>query len=254
MGEGNARIFNIVSLVFLVLTVLFLVFVVVRLMGPPVQTQEVAIALPTERGFPTLPPSNTPTSTQPPTFTPTASNTPTPTMTLSATATISPSPTITETPQDTPTPSNTPTPLNTDTPTPTATPTGPTPTLEPTQSPFLFQLRELTITLTQNYTNTLGCAWQGIGGQVLDQNGQAVNGIQVFVFGNGFDFPPTNSGDNSLYGPGGWEVAVDNKINTLGYFVELRSSLGTVVSERIPVQFPGDCTKNLALVNFTRTR
>jgi hypothetical protein len=116
----------------------------------------------------------------------------------------------------------------------------------------LYDLRSEPI-FTQNFANTAGCAWQGIGGQVFDINGLPINGLRIHVFSNQFD-QFVDSGSNSLYGAGGWEVPVDSKISTNIYFVELLSPGGTVISPRVQVGFPSDCLKNLALVNFEQKR
>jgi hypothetical protein len=252
MGQGNARIFNFISLIFLALTIIVIIAVALRVAGPAVTPQTVG-ELPTPFILPTLTPSNTAPPTLPPTFTSTPTNTQTPTDTLSPTPTITTSATITETPRATDTPSLTPTPSISPSPTPTETPTGPTPTLAPTVSPFLFDLREGQIIFTTNFANSAGCAWQGIGGQVLDQAGAAFNGLRLHIFGGEID-RRVDSGSNSLYGPGGWEQPIDNKINPNTYYVELESQAGTVISPRITVTFPSDCTKNLALVNFVQVR
>lgn len=249
---GNTRIFNIITIVFVVLTVLWLLFVITRLLAPPVAVQEAAV-LPTALVLPSVTPSLTPTNTLTPTHTLTPTQTLTPTITPPPTFTPEPSATITDTPAPTFTPTETPTPLATFTPEPSATPTGPTPTFTPTISPFPFDLRNSTITFTQNTYNSAGCAWQGIGGQVTDTTGQPLNGIRVHVFGAGID-AFTTSGDNTLYGAAGWEVPVDTVINGNTYFVELQSAQGTVISPRVQVAFPNDCTQNLAFLTFQQTR
>jgi hypothetical protein len=149
-------------------------------------------------------------------------------------------PTITLTPSETPVP-------------PSETPSGPTNTPEPTLSPFLYDLRNGQPIFTQNFANTAGCAWQGIGGQVFDINGLPLNGLKIHVFNNQFD-RTVDSGSNSLYGAGGWEVPVESTISANIYFVELLSPGGTVISPRVQVGFPSDCLKNLALVNFEQKR
>lgn len=252
MGQGNARIFNIISIVFLLLSVVVIILVVMRLLGPAVTPQATG-ALPTPLVLPSETPTITPTSTQPPTFTLTPTDTLTPTETETPTLTITTSATITDTPAATDTPSATPTPAQTDTPVPTATPTGPTETPVPTLSPFLFDLREGQIILTSNFANSAGCAWQGIGGQVFDLQGAPMNGLRLHVYGADID-RRVDSGSNSLYGAAGWEQPVDNKINGNTYYVELESQGGTIISPRVSVQFPSDCTKNLALVNFIQVR
>ncbi len=252
MGRGNARTFNIISIIFLLLSIVVIIIVVSRLVGPPATAQDVG-SLPTPMELPSVTPSFTPLPTLPATFTPTPTNTLTPTDTLSPTPSVTTSPTITDTPAATSTPSLTPTPANSDTPVPTETPTGPTPTLEPSLSPFLFDLREGNVIFTSNFANTAGCAWQGIGGQVFDLGGAPMDGLRLHVFGGDID-RRVDSGSNSLYGAAGWEMPVDNKITANTYYVELESQGGTVISPRITVTFPSDCTKNLALVNFVQVR
>lgn len=254
MGQGSSRIYNLISLIFLILTIVVIVLVITSFFGPPAAGPVAPVVVPTELVLPSVTPSNTPTVTLPPTLTLTPTNTLTPTETLPPTPTPTVSPTITDTPGPTDTPSATPTPSISPTPTPTETPTGPTNTPVPTLSPFLYDLRDGQPIYTQNFANTAGCAWQGIGGQVFDINGMAVTGMQVRITGPNVGERFVTSGSNSLYGAGGWEQPVDNKINGNTYYVELLSAGGTPISPQIQIAFVMDCTKNLALVNFVQVR
>lgn len=251
MGQSG-RVYNFISIIFLVLTVLWVAFVISRLLGPTVETQALA-DLPTPVTLPTLTPSSTLPPSATPTDTPTPTETLTPTVTPTETPTLTVSPTITDTPGPTSTPTDTPTPPATFTPTATDTPSGPTATFTATTSPFPFDLRENEVVFTQNFANQAGCAWQGIGGQVFDLNGNPLNGLMVHVFGPNID-RFVLSGSNTQYGEGGWEQPVDNVINTSTYFVQLETTAGTVISPRVQVTFPGDCARNLALVRFIQTR
>ncbi|MEZ4669168.1 MAG: hypothetical protein R3E39_14770 [Anaerolineae bacterium] len=253
MRDGNTTTYNVISLIFLVLTVLTVIFVIVRIQGPEAVQPTVEAAVPTAFILPSVTPTSSPTSTQVPTFTFTPTDTLSPTPSLSPTASMTVSPTITETATATETPPATNTPENSPTPTPTETPTGPTPTHPPTLSPYLYDLRQGQVIFTQNFANAAGCAWQGIGGQVFDINGSPLNGLKIHVFNTAFD-RVVDSGTNSLYGPGGWEVPLDNKISPTTYFVELLSPAGTVISPRVTVIFPSDCARNVGLVNFIQTR
>lgn len=241
-------LYNAITLLFTLLTIGMIVFVVIQLSGPSLVTEEVA-ELPTVVVLPTLTPSNTPTRTIPPTFTPTFTVTPSPTLTLTVTSsvtptfTVSPSPTITDTPAASPTP--------TITETSNVTPTPGTPTATP-PPPYIFSQRGET-RFSSNFANTLGCAWQGIGGQVFDLQGiEMTTPYQIHVYGGGID-QVVNTGSNSIYGPSsGWEVQVSSATNTNTYFVELRTSFGTVVSAPVQVTFAQDCTRNVALVDFVQ--
>ncbi len=257
---GNNRIYNIISLIFLLLTLAMIVFVVIKMAGPPAERPIDVASLPT--GIPSrtpLPPTDTPTPEPPtltPSNTPTPSSTPTLTPTLSPTPSVVPSETITNTPGPTDTPAESPTPSSTPTQTPSLTPEGPTPTSAPTQSPFPFALRDDEIPIIRNFANSAGCAWQGVGGQVFNINGDEYSqgGLQVHVYNNEFE-STIRIGSNSLYGPiSGWEVAVAQQINQNFYYVQLETLTGTVVSDRIEVNFPGDCDQNVALVRFIQVR
>lgn len=256
---GSDRIFNLVSILFVVLTVVIAVFVGLRLVSPPPTDTVDASLLPTAGVIPTITPtftpSNTPT-TLPPTFTYTPTDTPLPSATFTQTLTSAPTNTITPTPSPTPLISATPT--ITPSPTPSFTPTGPTPTLLPSVPPFLFDLREPP-TFVANTFNSAGCAWQGVGGQVFGMDGNEItNGanfrVRVFSVSTQFD-EVVAVGSNSQFGPlSGWEVQVSNVISTNFYFVQLETVNRTVISPRIEVRFPSDCNANVALVRFVQVR
>jgi hypothetical protein len=281
MGRGRARGYNVIASIFFILSLLWLAFVVARFLAPAPAPVATVVFVPTIALLPTETPTFTPTATFTPTDTPTFTATPTNTDTPVPTATgrlptLTPSPSFTPIPTDTPIPTETNAPTATITPSLTITATiapsltplasdtpaqSPTPEInftpqptEPPPSPFPFALRDnQPPILTINFANTSGCSWQGFGGQVFDLAGQPLIGIRVHVFGNGIDAFAL-SGSNSLYGPSGWEIPVANAVNNLTYLVELQTPQGTVISPQIPVTFPADCNRNLALVNFQQTR
>lgn len=262
MSKGSSVIYNIIAIIFLILSVIACIYVVWQFASAPASSAAEA-AVPTVAVLPTLTASATATATDLPTATPTPTQTlvpsitPVPTQTPVPTATPLP-PTATLTPIPSQTATATPPPTETGTATATATDTPP-PTLEPsptgpTPSPFPFDVRGGGANFTTNFANTAGCAWQGIGGQVFDVNGSPLTNIQVHVFGdNNFD-QYTVSGSNSLYGVGGWEISVGTVTSPSSYIVELVTTQGTRISSQVAVTFPGDCTRNLALVNFIQTR
>ncbi len=275
MGQGTARVYNFISLFFLLLAVIVLVFVASRLAGPAAAAATPVVNLPTPAVLPTETPTETPTNTQIPTWTltpsptETATNTDVPTLTPSNTLPPSDTPppsstfTLTFTPSDTPTiePSltitetiaPTLTPAVTDTPVPTDAPNfTPQPT-EPPPSPYPFQLRNDAVTYLPNVYNTAQCAWQGIAGQVFDLNGQPLAQIRIHVYGSGVD-TFASSGSNTLVGPSGWEIGVSNTVNSNSYLVELQTEQGTIISPPVTVTFSTDCNRNVALVNFEQTR
>jgi hypothetical protein len=258
MGD---RLYNFITASALLLTVVVIVGVAVLLLSPAPQEDFTAL-LPTAAFVPTATPI-TPTATftatrtpLPATFTLPPTETLTPPPSSTPTASVTPTATITDTPAPTFTPSITFTPSASPTLPPTATPTGPTNTPVPTVNPFPFDLRE-TVLFQANFANTFGCAWQGVGGTVTDLNGaQFPSGsLQVRVFdGAGLD-RVIGIGSNSLYGgPSGYELKVADGINNQLYFVQLESTIGVQQSPVIQIQFPSNCTQNVALVNFVQKR
>jgi len=253
-------VYNLITILGIIGSIVVIFGTTYLVVTPTAAEREAMNTLPTERAFPTLPPSATPTATDtpgpptlPPTFTPTFTSTFTPTPSFTPTATITLSPTITSTPRATDTPTVTFTPSASPTVTPSLTPTGPTPTFTPTVIPFPFILREDIFFVNNNF-NTLGCNWQGVGGQVVDTNGNPFGSgnLQVHVFdANGTIDRTVTVGSSTLFnGQASWEVAVDSTINNRTYFVELQSSIGTVISPTYNFTFPQTCDQNAAIVNF----
>jgi len=258
-GTGMDRTYNFISIGFLIAGALVCIgtFVFVLIGGGNDNGGFTSLSeLPTEFIPPTFTPSTTPTFTRTPlptTIPDTATPTETPTRTVTFTPTATTSPTLSPTPTITTTTLPTATPTETDTPAPTLG------TPPPSPSPYLFALSN-EVVYTSNL-NSSGCTWQGIGGQVLDLNGNAYPAqLTIKITGGGLAQPLTAvSGDNTLYGPGGYEVQLANGINTQIYTVQLVSVSGngtieTPVAEPVQVTFPGTCEGNLALVTFQQTR
>lgn len=252
--------YNLISLLAVTGTLVTIVVTAVLVITPTEAEREAASVLPTAVVFPTDLPTATPTDTNtpgPPTLPPTFTNTPTftftPSPTFTDTPTITSSPTITPTPRDTDTPTATFTPSASPTITPSFTPTGPTPTFSPTPIPFPFILRD-DVAFAGNSFNTLGCNWQGVGGQVVDVNGNPFGSgsLQVHVFdAEGTVDRTVLVGSSTLFNSqASWEVTVDNTINNRTYFVELQSSIGTIISPTYNFTFPQVCGQNAAIINF----
>lgn len=249
------RIVNIITAVIIVLMLGALGFGI-WLFLQPTEANDVA-ALPTVAQVPTitpLPPTSTPRPTLPPTFTPipTITLSPTPTMTLTLVPSLTP--TITDTPAITNTPLPTETAPPTETFTPSPTSNIPTATPTETRSPYPFTVRGGMAVFTQNTFNTQGCAFQGIAGQVLSLQGGGLDGILIYAIEPGGTERFTTSGFATAYGAGGYEIPVDTQINSRTYLVELRTSAGTPISERVQVTFPSNCDQNVALIYWTQTR
>jgi hypothetical protein len=160
---------------------------------------------------------------------------------------------LTHTPTRTPPPTLTPllpsvTPSHTSTPTPTHTPTE-----TPIPFPYLSQGE---IGFSANTVNTLGCAWQGIGGRILGANGELsvseTNGLYARVISDQLD-TRARVGSNSLYGAiTGWEITLESRPTAMLIYVRLETEIGEAQSPDVLVRFTGDCTGNLARLTFVR--
>jgi hypothetical protein len=110
--------------------------------------------------------------------------------------------------------------------------------------------------LLQNFLNTDGCNYLGVGGQVLKLNGDAVSGLVVEITG-------TLSGNNILnlaltgnaqnLGPGGYEIKIGNQpVDSNGTLkIQVFDLNGEPQTPLIPIETFADCNKNFVLVNFS---
>jgi hypothetical protein len=266
MSRSTARIYNFISLLFLLLTIgmIALVIFMFTSVDPEARQPQIAFAtrivIPTETPTETFTPTLTLTATATPTNTlsPTPSETAIPSSTSTPTETLTPTPTstwtVTPSPTITFTPSITPTPTNTPLPSPTPTPTGPSPTPTATDSPYMF-MQDGETEFRPNVGNVAGCAWQSIAGTVIGMDGlPTAQRYVVRVFNNNVNYA-VQTGTNSFYDPvAGWEIQVSNIINADTYFVRLESLGGLVISADMQVSFPQDCNANVAFMTFRQLR
>lgn len=134
---------------------------------------------------------------------------------------------------------------------PIATVTAPAPDLPPLMA---FGLQDNRVTFTAQFTHPdLGCNWQGFGGQVFGMQGEPLIGFTIRVEGvtDPTFFYEVVSGDQTVYGPSGWEVQVAPGINTHVFRVTVYQN-GRRVSDPRQIGFPADCTRNLGVLNFVQ--
>jgi len=236
--------FNAITLILFLAVLGVLTVAMAALLTPPPPPEITPLptfvgALPTETQTATPTPTATATASLPPTFTPR----PSPTHTLTHTPTSTRPPTLTPV-----LPS--PTPSSTLTPTPTHTPTE-------TPIPFPYVIRG-EANFSANTVNSLGCAWQGIGGQVLGEAGELsaeqIAGLSVRVISDASD-SRTRVGSNSQYGATtGWEITLDSFPTAMLVYVRLESADGVAQSPDAQVRFTGECAANLARLDFAQNQ
>ncbi len=111
-----------------------------------------------------------------------------------------------------------------------------------------------------NFANPAkGCAWQGVAGQVLRSNGEAITGIVVVVTGQlaGVKLDLVGlTGNQTTYGPGGYEIVLGNNpaSSTKTVFIQLFDTKGAALSEPYAFDTYATCSKNLAIIIFQQVR
>ena len=233
MAPGRETFYNIITVLMLTLTV----FAIVVLGG-------LAVLLPEEAEV---------TAEEPTVFVvPSATSTlrgPTQEPTRRATATISPSPTISPTPTITPT--------ITLTPTLDATEIRGTEIVrlteefDPTDTPVPpeYVVQDATIDYDENPVSNGGCSVSVIAGDVLDEDGEGIEGLELRLEGD--DLERTEiSGNEPQYGDGGWEFVLGDGPRGEVVFIQLFDSDGEPLSLQIAVQLFDECSDNRALLTF----
>ncbi len=185
----------------------------------------------------------TPTSTimpQPNTWTPTTTIQPSPSRTKAPTWTLLPqmiTPSITSTP--------------------TVTPTGTTPTITSTPMPAS---AEITYLASTDFHPDKNCDWLGVAGKVLGTDGKPLQNQTVLLGGSldGQDIQsiPKLSGENQAYGLSGFEFVLgDHPIaSTQTLWIQLFNNTGKPLTDKVFFDTYTDCTQNLVMVVFTKTR
>lgn len=190
--------------------------------------------------FPTFPPTWTSTFTPSPSSAPAVAITETPTRLAAATTSA--------TSEASGTPDETAAALAL-----TPSPTGPTPTRTRTLSAFQFTVQGEGPVAVQNFANSQGCNWMGIGGQAFNLAGNPIVGLIVHLDGGDLNLDAI-TGSKTAYGAGGYEFTLnDHVVQTKGEFrVQLRDTSGVPLSDFVVVDTFADCKKNLLLVNFVQ--
>ena len=107
-------------------------------------------------------------------------------------------------------------------------------------------------TYLANFINTSGCNWFGVVGRVFGPDGNPVLDLIVHLEGGGLSVDAlTGSGPPAL-GPGSYVIVLgDHPRATTGvYFIQLRNTAGTPLSDIYSIPTYADCSKNLVMVNF----
>jgi hypothetical protein len=194
--------------------------------------------------FPTLYLTDTPTSTfiiipREATWTPTMTIQPSPSRTKAPTWTLLPqmiTPSITTTPTVTTTEA---TPITTSTPMPASA--------------------EITYKASIDFHPDENCDWLGVAGKVLGTDGKPLQ-FQEIQLGGTLDSKTINfltlSGTAPVYGQSGFELILSNHpiASTHTLWIQLFDNIGKPLTDKVFFDTKTDCTQNLVMVVFTKTR
>lgn len=242
--SGSGVIWNLLTVVLLLCTICMAVYFVTIYNNPkspfnPFQPQ----ALPTV--FSTITPTITPIQLQA-TWTPTLTLEPSETRTTAPTWTLLPG-MITPTITDTPSASD------------TALP-GVTVTAVPSQTVESGLIKvSITYQASTSVHADTDCKWLGVGGKVLDASNQGLP-YQTLQLGGSLNGANQNhinlSGSASAYGPGGFEFVLGNQplASTQSLWIQLFDSTGKMLTDRVYFDTYTDCSKNLVMIVFTKTK
>jgi hypothetical protein len=121
---------------------------------------------------------------------------------------------------------------------------------------YPYGLQTGTPALLQNFVNTDGCNYLGVGGQVLKLDGDAVSGLVVEITGtlsgkNILNLALTGNAQN--LGPGGYAIKIgDQPVDSSGTLkIQVFDLNGAPQTPLIPIDTFADCNKNFILVNFS---
>ena len=140
--------------------------------------------------------------------------------------------------------------------TPTITATEPTPTITTTTMPAT---AAITYAASTTIHTDQGCTWLGVGGKVVGTDGKPLTFQEIkmggMLDGKAIDFL-TVSGTAQAYGTAGFEfVLSDHTIaSTQTLWIQLLDNTATALTNRIFFDTYTDCSKNLVMVVFTKTR
>ncbi len=113
---------------------------------------------------------------------------------------------------------------------------------------------------TANFAHAdAGCQWQGIAGQVFDQDGNPISNLIVRVTGEYNGKPVTwlaltGTKDTKAYGPGAFEVYFGDKPldSTRKLRVQVFSPFFKTLTYNFYFDTFSDCEKNLVIINFKK--
>jgi hypothetical protein len=233
-----AAMWNVLTLIILIITVFVVRYFVVVYNNPYSNSN-------------LFPPPTVPAKLSLPTSTPTSLVI----LPASWTPTIALEPTLTETPR----PSSTLAPTSTSFTIVTAPPTL-KPTKPPLGYPFVLQ-RGSPVAVANIYHPEWGCNWMGVGGQVVDMNGDPLLGLIIKLSGalTGVHLPEhmtSLTGVALNYGRAGFEFTLaDHPIASKGtLWLQLLDQSLIPISDKVYFDTYESCEKNLIIVNFKRIK
>jgi hypothetical protein len=125
-----------------------------------------------------------------------------------------------------------------------------------TPAPFPFTLAENGVVYVPN-ANEQGCNWSSIAGSVTGLQGEALDNYRVQVIGDNFN-QTVITGSALMFGPGGYEMPINNVAQRAEFAVQLLTPEGIPISEVVYVETSDICNnqtqENVTIVSFVQNR
>jgi hypothetical protein len=125
-----------------------------------------------------------------------------------------------------------------------------------TPAPFPFSLAENGVVYVPN-ANEQGCNWSSIAGSVTGLEGEALDGYRVQILGDNFN-QTVLTGAAQTFGPGGYEMPINNVAQRAEFAVQLLTPEGIPISEVIYIETSDVCNaetqENVTIVSFVQNR
>ena len=99
------------------------------------------------------------------------------------------------------------------------------------------------------------CTWMGVAGQAFDISGDPIHNVVIIVegfLGDDYIEEISLTGISTPYGPGGYEVVLDNQLvsSEESLYIQLYNLAGEELTNEFYFDTYADCSKNLIIINF----
>jgi hypothetical protein len=132
------------------------------------------------------------------------------------------------------------------------------PVILPTDAQLPFALRSTPPVYIKSFTHPeKECDWMGVAGQVITSDGNPINNLVVVIRGRLGEkdinsVALTGLKEADVYGPGGYEIFLNDKIieTSKSLFIHSNDLKGNSLTQEVEFDTFADCNNNLIIINF----